>query len=101
MIGNVSFTIEADPDDKKELFKMFSEKGVKIRRFRMDTPDAIEWIFFVANVLRGLKELYGFLILKKEKKVEINIRHNEKIISVNSKNAEYLKVYIDELTNKE
>jgi len=28
MIGNVSFTIEADPDDKKELFKMFSEKGV-------------------------------------------------------------------------
>lgn len=101
MIGTVSFTIEADPEDKKELFNILSEKGVGVRYFARDARGISDWIILASSVLVGLIELYKFLKGKEDKKVDIKIRkRNGEIISVNSKNAEDLKIYIDQLSNR-
>ncbi len=61
MIGGVSFSIQADPEDKSELLRRLSEKGVKVRHFGMDSPTALEWIFITFGALTGLIEIYQFL----------------------------------------
>lgn len=100
MIGGVSFSIQADPEDKSELLRRLSEKGVKVRHFGMDSPTALEWIFITFGALTGLIEIYQFLKGKKDKNIEIKMRiPNRANFTITSKNAEELKVYIDEYEN--
>ena len=97
MIGGASFSIQADPEDKRELLKRLSEKGVKVRHFGTDTTGTLQQIYFTVRTLVGLIIIYEFLKEKKEKDIEVIInKSNGESITVSTKNADKLKIKIDE-----